>query len=56
MLTHRMSAIVQFTEHTSGIKIRGKAEIYTHYGIIRSGDEEEGVTLIGRNEHGTENN
>ena len=48
--------IVQFTEHTSGIKIRGKAEIYTHYGIIRSGDEEEGVTLIGRNEHGTENN
>ena len=48
--------IVQFTEHTSGIKIRGKAEIYTHYGIIRRGDEEEGVTLSGRNEHGTENN
>ena len=28
--------IVQFTEHTSGIKIRGKAEIYTHYGSFRS--------------------
>lgn len=48
--------IDQFTEHTSAIKIRGKAEIYTHFGVIQSGEAEESVTLIGRNEHGTEKN
>lgn len=30
--------LAQFTEHTSAIKIRGKAEIYTPYGVIRSGE------------------
>ena len=29
--------IAQFTEHTSAIKIRGKAEIYTHHGSVNSG-------------------
>lgn len=29
--------IVQFTENTSAIKIRGSAEIYTPFGIIHSG-------------------
>ncbi|NLY80342.1 MAG: trp RNA-binding attenuation protein MtrB [Lysinibacillus sp.] len=28
--------IAQFTEHTSAMKIRGKAKIYTSYGIIES--------------------
>jgi len=28
--------VLQFTEHTSAIKIRGNAEIFTRYGIIRS--------------------
>ena len=31
--------IAQFTEHTSAIKIRGKAMIYTRHGQIESGDE-----------------
>jgi len=26
--------IAQFTEHTSAIKIRGRAEIYTKFGVI----------------------
>ncbi|MGI6678993.1 MAG: trp RNA-binding attenuation protein MtrB [Dehalobacterium sp.] len=30
--------IAQFTEHTSAIKIRGKAEILTKHGIIQSGE------------------
>jgi transcription attenuation protein (tryptophan RNA-binding attenuator protein) len=30
--------IVQFTEHTSAIKIRGRAEILTRHGRIESGD------------------
>ncbi|MCR6546080.1 trp RNA-binding attenuation protein MtrB [Dehalobacterium formicoaceticum] len=30
--------IAQFTEHTSAIKIRGKAEILTKHGRIESGD------------------
>ncbi len=30
--------LAQFTEHTSAIKIRGKAEIYTPYGVIHSGE------------------
>ncbi len=29
--------IAQFTEHTSAIKIRGKAEILTEYGSVQSG-------------------
>ncbi|KUO49016.1 MAG: transcription attenuation protein MtrB [Desulfitibacter sp. BRH_c19] len=29
--------IAQFTEHTSAIKIRGKAEILTEYGGVQSG-------------------
>ncbi|AQQ53632.1 trp RNA-binding attenuation protein MtrB [Planococcus lenghuensis] len=28
--------IAQFTEHTSAMKIRGKAEIHTAYGLIES--------------------
>lgn len=28
--------IMQFTEKTSAIKIRGNAEIYTKYGIVKS--------------------
>lgn len=28
--------IAQFTEHTSAMKIRGKAEIQTAYGVIES--------------------
>lgn len=35
--------IAQFTEHTSAIKVRGKAEIYTPYGVIHSGETEESV-------------
>ncbi len=31
--------IVQFTENTSAIKIRGDADIYTAAGIIRSGTD-----------------
>ena len=31
--------LFQFTEHTSAIKIRGKAEIYTKHGIIKSGKD-----------------
>jgi transcription attenuation protein (tryptophan RNA-binding attenuator protein) len=31
--------IVQFTEHTSAMKIRGKAEISTKLGMIKSGKE-----------------
>lgn len=30
--------LAQFTEHTSAIKIRGQAQIYTRHGIIESGD------------------
>jgi transcription attenuation protein (tryptophan RNA-binding attenuator protein) len=29
--------IVQFTENTSAIKIRGNADIYTAHGVIHSG-------------------
>lgn len=29
--------IVQFTENTSAVKIRGNAEIYTQFGTIKSG-------------------
>ncbi len=31
--------IFQFTEHTSAMKIRGKAEVYTKHGIIKTGKE-----------------
>ena len=30
--------ILQFTEHTSAIKIRGKAQIWTKHGRMDSGD------------------
>ncbi|GBF11696.1 trp RNA-binding attenuation protein MtrB [Tepidibacillus infernus] len=30
--------IAQFTEHTSAVKVRGKAEIFTPYGIISTED------------------
>ncbi|MCR4442575.1 MAG: trp RNA-binding attenuation protein MtrB [Peptococcaceae bacterium] len=30
--------VAQFTEHTSAIKIRGRARILTRYGTIESGD------------------
>ncbi|SHJ54759.1 trp RNA-binding attenuation protein MtrB [Desulfofundulus thermosubterraneus] len=30
--------IAQFTEHTSAIKIRGKVELLTRYGIMRNDD------------------
>ena len=30
--------IAQFTEHTSAVKIRGKAVIYTKYGVIDSNE------------------
>ncbi len=29
--------IVQFTEHTAAMKIRGRAEVYTKHGMIVSG-------------------
>ena len=32
--------IAQFTENTSAMKIRGNAEIYTQFGVIRAGDAE----------------
>lgn len=31
--------IFQFTEHTSAMKIRGKAEVYTKHGTIITGKE-----------------
>ncbi|HHX50084.1 MAG TPA: trp RNA-binding attenuation protein MtrB [Clostridia bacterium] len=31
--------VAQFTEHTSAIKIRGKAEILTKHGQVQSGSE-----------------
>ena len=33
--------IAQFTENTSAIKIRGRAQINTAYGIVHSGKTEE---------------
>ncbi|NLO89120.1 MAG: trp RNA-binding attenuation protein MtrB [Clostridia bacterium] len=33
--------VAQFTEHTSAIKIRGKAEIYTAHGTVVSGSQAE---------------
>jgi len=29
--------VAQFTEHTSAIKIRGKAEVYTQHGAVEAG-------------------
>jgi transcription attenuation protein (tryptophan RNA-binding attenuator protein) len=31
--------IFQFTEHTSAMKIRGKAEVFTKHGTIKTGKE-----------------
>lgn len=28
--------IAQFTEHTSAVKIRGKATVYTRYGVVET--------------------
>lgn len=33
--------IAQFTEHTSAIKVRGRAEIWTRHGVIEAGRENE---------------
>lgn len=30
--------LAEFTEHTSAIKIRGRAEIYTRHGVVNSGE------------------
>jgi transcription attenuation protein (tryptophan RNA-binding attenuator protein) len=30
--------IAQFTDHTSAVKIRGKATLYTKYGTIETGE------------------
>ena len=30
----------QFTEHSSAVKIRGRARIYTKHGVIESGGED----------------
>lgn len=32
--------VAQFTDNTSAIKIRGNAEVYTQFGVIRAGDVE----------------
>ena len=37
--------IAQFTENTSAIKIRGRAEVYTVFGKISSGDAETDISL-----------
>ena len=31
--------IAQFTEHTSAVKIRGKAVIYTRHGVVNTEEE-----------------
>jgi len=31
--------IAQFTAHTSAVKIRGRATIYTKFGVVESGNE-----------------
>ncbi|NLY91742.1 MAG: trp RNA-binding attenuation protein MtrB [Firmicutes bacterium] len=31
--------IVQFTQHTAAMKIRGRAEVYSKHGVIISGHE-----------------
>jgi transcription attenuation protein (tryptophan RNA-binding attenuator protein) len=31
--------VFQFTEHTSAMKIRGKAEIFTKHGLLKCGKE-----------------
>lgn len=30
--------VAQFTENTSAMKIRGKAEVYTQFGMIQAGE------------------
>ncbi|MBO8158893.1 trp RNA-binding attenuation protein MtrB [Thermosyntropha sp.] len=37
--------VLQFTEHTSAMKIRGQAEIYTRYGLIMSESSQPGKNL-----------
>lgn len=31
--------IAQFTDHTSAVKVRGRATIWTKHGVIESGDQ-----------------
>ncbi len=31
--------LLQFTDKTSAVKIRGKVEVYTKFGMIKSGDK-----------------
>lgn len=31
--------VAQFTEHTAAIKVRGRAEIYSRHGVVRTGDD-----------------
>lgn len=31
--------IAQFTDHTSAVKVRGRAQIWTRYGVIDAGEE-----------------
>lgn len=33
--------IAEFTEHTSAVKIRGKARLWTKFGVVETGDFEE---------------
>lgn len=30
--------LAQFTEHTSAIKIRGRAQVYTKHGVLETGE------------------
>lgn len=32
--------IAQFTQNTSAVKIRGKAKLYTKYGVVQVGEED----------------
>lgn len=31
--------IAQFTDHTSAVKVRGRATIWTKHGVVESGDQ-----------------
>ncbi len=31
--------VAQFTEHTAAIKVRGRAEIYSRHGVVKTGEE-----------------
>ncbi|MBX5437517.1 MAG: trp RNA-binding attenuation protein MtrB [Alicyclobacillaceae bacterium] len=40
--------IAQFTDHTSAIKVRGKAVLYTKHGVVRTDDLGSGGPTAGR--------